>query len=275
MLSLKTNQAMPFISEEELEYLLPFMATAHRQLEEGNGPGADFTGWYHVPDINTEEDLQRIVLKGEDPITERPGKLLPDEDFGKIRELLEREYDETPTQRDVLSYSLYPKVYMDYIDTVEKYSDLSDIPSDVFFYGLREGETAEVSIEDGKTLIITLLNIGKHDEHGEVRLSFEVNGNRRDVKVFDENYFKPGTVIDKVKLADKDNPDEIGASINGKIEKIFVKEGDEVREGDVLIVVEAMKMESSVVSHRAGTIERVSVEEGESVETGQLLITFK
>jgi glucose-6-phosphate isomerase len=60
MLSLKTNQAMPFISEEELEYLLPFMATAHRQLEEGNGPGADFTGWYHVPDINTEEDLQRI-----------------------------------------------------------------------------------------------------------------------------------------------------------------------------------------------------------------------
>lgn len=60
MLSLKTHQAMPFISEEELEYLLPFMATAHRQLEEGNGPGADFTGWYHVPDINTEEDLQRI-----------------------------------------------------------------------------------------------------------------------------------------------------------------------------------------------------------------------
>ncbi len=234
-----------------------------------------FKGMMGQPVGGFPKDLQKIVLKGEEPITERPGKLLPDEDFDKIRELLEEKYCEPATQREILSYSLYPKVYMDFRDILDKYSDLSSIPSDVFFYGLSEGETAEVPIEDGKTLIITLLDIGKHDENGEVRLSFEINGNRRDVKVFDENYFMPGTVIDKVKLADKENPNEIGASINGKIEKIFVKEGDEVKEGDVLIVVEAMKMESSVISHRDGTIELISVEEGESVEAGQLLITFK
>lgn len=234
-----------------------------------------FKGMMGQPQDGFPEDIQKIVLKGEKPITVRPGTLLPDEDFYKISEILEEKLSRKPDMKEILSYSLYPKVYIDYLDTLEKYSDLSKIPSDVFFYGLSEGETKNVTIEDGKTLIISLISIGSPDEKGERRLSFEVNGNRRDVDIFDKNFFKPGTIIDKTPMADLDNPYHVGSSIPGKIYKIHVKEGDKVKKGDNLIVVEAMKMENAVVSQVDGRVKKIYVNEEDTVETSQLLIELE
>lgn len=234
-----------------------------------------FKGMMGQPQDGFPEDIKKIVLKGEKSIKVRPGTLLQDEDFDKISEMLEKETEKKPSMKSILSYALYPKVYLDYLKFSNKYSDLSKIPSDVFFYGLREGETEQITIEDGKTLIISLLSIGKHDDKGEIKLSFEVNGNRRDVKIFDENYFKPGTIIDKTPMADHDNPHHVGASIPGKIYKIHVKEKDIVKKGTDLIVVEAMKMENAVVSQIDGKVKKIYLEEGDQVETGQLMIELE
>lgn len=234
-----------------------------------------FIGMMGQPEGGFPEDLQKIVLKGEKPITVRPGELLADEDFGAISDLLEEELGEKPTMQQCLSYALYPKVYMDYLKNQKKYSDLSNMPSDVFFWGLREGETSHIEIKDGKTLIVKLLEIGKHNEEGEIRLSFEINGNRRDVMVFDENYFKPGTQIDKTPMAEESNDKHLGASIPGKIAKIHVKEGDKVKEGQSLIIVEAMKMENAVIAPKDVKISKILVTEGEEVQSGQLLMEFE
>jgi len=122
-----------------------------------------FSGMMGQPEGGFPKDLQKLVLKDEKPITVRPGTLLEDEDFDKISEHLEEKYNYKPTIKECLSYALYPKVYEDYRKTLIEYGELSYMSSDVFFHGIREGETCEVEIADGKILIITLLEIGKLD----------------------------------------------------------------------------------------------------------------
>ena len=148
--------------------------------------------------------------------------------------------------------------------------------SDIFFHGITEGETCEIEVAEGKVLIVSLVEIGKLDNDGYRTLDFEVNGNRRQIKVKDtsiritnENN-KNATV-----MADPDNKNEVGAGIPGTILKVLVKEGDEVKEGQSLVVIEAMKMETNIVAHTSGVIEGVYVEEGKVVKSGELLIKLK
>ena len=235
-----------------------------------------FKGMMGQPEGGFPKDLQKIVLKGEEPITVRPGELLPDEDFDAIRAKLKEEFKYEPSDKDVISSALYPDVFADFKKYVEKYGDLSRMGSDIFFHGITEGETCEIEVAEGKVLIVSLVEIGKLDNDGYRTLDFEVNGNRRQIKVKDtsiritnENN-KNATV-----MADPDNKNEVGAGIPGTILKVLVKEGDEVKEGQSLVVIEAMKMETNIVAHTSGVIEGVYVEEGKVVKSGELLIKLK
>lgn len=234
-----------------------------------------FKGMMGQPEGGFPKNLQKVVLKDEKPITVRPGTLLPDDNFDEISKTISERTGKKPSTEDIISYAMYPKVYMDYLDRIDDYSDLSKIASDIFFQGLREGETANVEIQDGKILIITLLEIGKHTDDGRVRLSFEVNGNRREVYVKDNNYFKPGAEINATPMADEKNKNHLGASIPGKIIKVFAKDGDSIKKGDKLILIEAMKMENSVVAPRDLKIAKVRVNQGDMVVSGQLLMEFE
>ncbi|NLM06518.1 MAG: pyruvate carboxylase [Tissierellia bacterium] len=234
-----------------------------------------FLGMMGQPQGGFPKALQDVVLKGEEPITVRPGSLLPDEDFEAIRVHLKNKYGYEPTEREKLSYSMYPKVYEDFRKSLYDYGDLSHIPSDVFFHGLEEGETREVEIEDGKILIITLLEYGKIENDGYRKLSFEVNGNRRDVKIKDDSYGLTLGELDTTRYADPNEEGEVGASIPGNVVKVFVKVGDEVKEGQSLILVEAMKMETNVVAKKDGIVKEVLAEEGMSVKAGELLLVIK
>lgn len=235
-----------------------------------------FKGMMGQPEGGFPKDLQKIVLKGEEPITVRPGELLPDEDFDAIKAKLKEEFKYEPSDKDVISSALYPDVFADFKKYVEKYGDLSRMGSDIFFHGITEGETCEIKVAEGKVLIVSLVEIGKLDNDGYRTLDFEVNGNRRQIKVKDtsiritnENN-KNATV-----MADPDNKNEVGAGIPGTILKVLVKEGDEVKEGQSLVVIEAMKMETNIVAHTSGVIEGVYVEEGKVVKSGELLIKLK
>lgn len=236
-----------------------------------------FKGMMGQPLGGFPEKLQTLILKGEESITVRPGELLSSEDFDKIGSYLKEKYGLNESMKHNLSYALYPDVYEGYINYTLEHGNLSRMGSDIFFHGLSEGETCEVEIEEGKILIIQLLNIGtKLDENGKRALEFEVNGNRREIKILDKASTAGATKIaEAVKLADPANKLEIGASIPGTILKLLVTEGQEVKENQSLIVIEAMKMETNILAPCSGTVESIFVEEGQLVKTKELLIKLK
>jgi len=233
-----------------------------------------FRGMMGQPYGGFPKDLQEMILKGESPITKRPGELLEDEDFDKIKRHLE-DKGISPSEEDIISSALYPKVFDDYIDYIKENGEVTRIGSDVFFHGLMEGESTEISLEEGKTLIVTLIEVGKLLEDGTRNLTFEINGSRRTINIKDETV-KAGESLGEEKIyADPKNEREVGSSIPGKIVKVLVAEGDEVKKGDRLFVAEAMKMETNIVANIDGKIKDIRVREGDMVESGQLLLCFE
>ena len=230
-----------------------------------------FKGMMGQPAWGFPEDLQKVVLKGEQPITCRPGELLPPADFNAAREAL-RKVTPNPTERDVISWCLYPKVVEEYYRTRAEHGYITRLGSHVYFHGLAVGETNKVNIEDGKTLVIKYLGLGDRHEDGTRTVQFELNGMRREVNVVD----KAATAkVSTTPMADPDDKSQVGASIPGAVSKVLVKKGDSVKVNDVLAIIEAMKMETSVLARMDGVIEDVRVKAGDKIKAGELLITIK
>ena len=231
-----------------------------------------FKGMMGQPAWGFPKDLQKIVLKGEEPITVRPGSLLPPADFEAAKEHLRKVCGHEPSERDVISWLTYPKVLEDYFKNRAEYGYLTRLGSHVYFHGLAVGETNRVNIEDGKTLVIKYLGLGDANEDGTRVVQFELNGMRREINVQDKH---AKASVHAVEKADPDDPMQVGASIPGAVSKVLVKKGDEVKENDVLLIIEAMKMETSVVARADGVVGEVKVEAGDSVVAGQLLMKLK
>lgn len=233
-----------------------------------------FMGMMGQPMGGFPERLQKLVLKDKKPITCRAGELLEDEDLKKASQYLDEKYKIDSDMKDVLSYALYPKVFENYLKYKEENGDLGRMPSDIFFHGLREGEIGEVEIEEGKILVIKLVEIGRLDDEGYRTLYFDVNDSRRTIKVLD----KASNIVastEKVQLADPDDNKDIGSSIPGTVAKILVEVGDLVKENQLIAVIEAMKMETEITSSLEGKIESISVKEGDTIESSQLLIRLE
>ena len=182
-----------------------------------------FSGMMGQPAWGFPKDLQEVVLKGKKAITCRPGELLEPVDFDNLRREIAT-FHTDQTWRSVLSYGLYPKVYKDFCKNREQYGYIMRLGSHVFFHGLTIGETNQVNVADGNTLVIKYLGLGEVDKEGMRTVSFELNGIRREVKVPDPEAQKH---IVKVPMADPENKSEIGASIPGAVAQIYVKVGDE------------------------------------------------
>ena len=230
-----------------------------------------FKGMMGQPAWGFPEDLQKVVLKGEEPITCRPGELLEPIDFDKAREEVQKFYPEA-SERTVISWCLYPKVVEEFCRHRKEYGYIMRMGSHVFFNGLALGETNKINIEDGKTLVIKYLGLGDLNEDGTRNVQFELNGMRREVAVPDKHAVSQ---VRPVTMADPEDKSQIGASIPGMVSKVSVKPGDTVEENQVVAVIEAMKMETSVVARKAGTVDQVLIQEGSSVKAGELLMTIK
>ncbi|MEG2988652.1 MAG: pyruvate carboxylase [Oscillospiraceae bacterium] len=229
-----------------------------------------FKGMMGQPAWGFPPELQKVVLKGETPITCRPGELLEPIDFDAARREVAK-FDPNPDNRTVLSWCLYPKVVEEYAQHRQEYGYIMRMGSHVFFNGMAVGETNQINIEDGKTLVIKYLGLGDQNEDGTRNVMFELNGQRREVAVPDKTAEVKGQ---KVVMADPADKSQVGASIPGMVSKVNVKPGDKVTENQVLAVIEAMKMETSVSARMAGTVSQVFLEEGGSVKAGQLLVTI-
>ena len=231
-----------------------------------------FLGNIGQPEGGFPADLQKIVLKGQKPIEGRAGALLPPADWDAIEKHLHEAHAlKKVNPRNVLSYALYPKVYDDYVNHEEVYTDVSKLSSDVFFFGLAKGEETSIEIGEGKDILIKYIDMTEPNTEGIRTLTFEINGVMREIKVLDKHL----EVKSDGKLkADKNNPFHLGSSIPGTVSKILVKEGEEVKKNQPLLTVEAMKMETSIVANQDGVIDKIYVKEGEQVNQGDLLVSF-
>ncbi|ERM16479.1 pyruvate carboxylase [Brevibacillus laterosporus] len=231
-----------------------------------------FQGYLGQPPSGFPEKLQQIILKGRKAFTCRPGELLSSIDFDKVKQEVEEKVERTVDDLEVLSYIMYPQVFLQYEQTSKLYGDLSNLETSTFFYGLRLGEETSVTIEQGKTLIIKLNNIGEVLPDGTRKVNFDLNGQNRIITVRDLS----AQVSASVRLkADRKNPGHIGASMPGKILKVLVKPGDSISRGHNLIVSEAMKMETTLQAPADGTIKAIHVNEGDSIEVGDLLVELE
>ncbi len=229
-----------------------------------------FEGMMGQPEGGFPERLQKLVLKDRPPVTVRPGELLEPEDFGQIQAYLQEELGLEGNEREIISYALYPKVFEDYIKEQKAKGSFRYMGSDIFFHGLAEGETCEVKLGEGSFMMVRLCEVRPVNEEGEREVVFEVDGNRRSVRIKDQDVTVHAQ--NAVLYANADQPGEVGANIPGNIVKVFVKEGEQVEEGQPVAMIEAMKMETNLLATASGIVERICVSEGDQVKAGQMIV---
>ena len=226
------------------------------------------------------EAIQRKVLKGEAPMTERPGKSMPPVDLDAVRAKLaadlsigqEEADDEVVDDEDLNGYLMYPKVFMDYRARHRMYGPVRALPTRTFFYGMTSGEEITAEIDPGKTLEIRLQAVGETTDDGDVRVFFELNGQPRVIRV-------PNRAI-KAKTAARPkategNPAHVGAPMPGSIASVAVTVGQKVRAGDLLVTIEAMKMETGLHADREAVVKALYVQPGAQIDAKDLLVELE
>jgi len=231
-----------------------------------------FKGMIGQPYGGFPEKLQKIILKGEEPLTCRPGELLEPVDFAAQKAAVEKKVGHAVSGRETLSATLYPGVFEEFDRHRQEYSDTSVLPTPVFFCGLGVGDETSIDIEPGKTLIIKLNAVGSLQKGGTRNIYFELNGEPRQVTVQDLSVKSEDAAHRK---ADVGNPKEIGAPMPGKVFKILVNVGDVVKAGDTLLSTEAMKMETNVKAREDGKVVDICFKEGAQVQQGDLLVVLE
>ncbi|MDQ3259294.1 MAG: pyruvate carboxylase [Pseudomonadota bacterium] len=228
-----------------------------------------FKGELGFPADGFPKALTKKILKGETPLKGRAGKFLPAADLVATREEAEKLIGHKINERDLASYLMYPKVFRDYAAHIQEYGDVSVLPTSAFFYGLKDREEIAVDIDRGKTLMIRLQGNAELDEEGYARLFFELNGQSRVVRVH-----KAGLAITpkQTPKADAGNPHHLGAPMSGSIVTVAVTAGQQVKKGDPLVSIEAMKMESMLRAEQDGTIKAIHVKPGDTVAAKDLLL---
>jgi pyruvate carboxylase len=216
--------------------------------------------------------LQKKILKGEQPLTGRPGAILPPVDLTADRSRIEKRVARRVDDRELSSYLLYPEVFEEFAVHRRTYADVSVLPTPVFLYGLKPQEEIAVHLERGKTLVIRLLGVSDADATGKRRVFFELNGQPRTVEVADS---KAARTLEAHPKADPQDPKHIAAPMPGRVVSVSVQVGQSVQKGDPLLSIEAMKMETLLRAERPGTVESVPAAVGMAVEAHDLLVVLE
>ena len=217
--------------------------------------------------------LVKKALKGEKPNLDRPGKNLEPIDLEKTRRELSDKLDGMKIDdEDLNGYLMYPKVFLDYMERHLTYGPVRTLPTKTFFYGMNSGDEISLEIDPGKTLEIRMQAIGETDENGEVKVFFELNGQPRVIRVPNRLVTSETTLRPK---ADPSNSNHIGAPMPGVISTVSVNEGQTVKKGDLLLTIEAMKMETGIHVERDAKIKAVHVKPATQIDAKDLIIELE
>lgn len=228
-----------------------------------------FMGEIGQPAGGFPEALQRILLKGKTPFTDRPNKHLEPLHLAAEFEDFKREFGDDLSYTMYLAYKFYPKVTAEAIRVFRLYGDVSVIPTQYFFYGMKPGEETTIEIAKGKTLLIRLLSIGPADDKGMRTVFFKLNGQTRNIEILDKTV--QVTRLENRKV-DKSNVGHIGSPLQGLLSKVFVKAGDVVKKNQPLFMIEAMKMESNITAIADCVVKNIVLTEGTIVNTDDLVL---
>ena len=216
------------------------------------------------------EGLKRKVLKGEPSLTARPGESLEPVDIEATRRNLSAQLNGfNVDDEDLAGYLMYPSVFLDYMGHHRDFGPVRTLPTNTFLYGMRPREVISVDIDPGKTLEIQLQAVGATGEDGYVRVFFELNGQPRTIRIVDRS---AAATAPQPVIAESGNPSHVGAPMPGTVLSVSVQEGQHVGKGEMLLTIEAMKMEVGVYSEVSGEIAAVHVKPGQPFEAKQLLI---
>jgi pyruvate carboxylase len=210
------------------------------------------------------------ALKGEAPLTVRPGSVMPPADLeAKRRELKERFPDAAIDNEDFCGYLMYPKVFSDYLARHAEYGPVRTLPTPIYFYGMEPGQEISVEIDPGKILEVRLQAVGETNAEGDVRVFFELNGQPRTVRVPDR---KIQAVAQRRPKAEAGNAAHVAAPMPGVVASVAVSEGQSVRAGDLILTIEAMKMETGLYADRPGQVKAIHAGAGSQVDAKDLLV---
>jgi pyruvate carboxylase len=231
-----------------------------------------FMGSLGEPEGGWPKKLQKIILRGAKPQTGRPGAYLPDVSLAETAETIERKIGRKPVHDEVLSYLMYPDVFVKYAHNRQSWGDVDVLPTQQFYYGMKRDSEVSVELEPGKALIIRFLTVGEPRPDGTRTVFFELNGQPREVTVRDRKLEAKAPVRPK---ADPLQRGQIGAPIPGVVSTVAVELNQKIQKGDRLLVMEAMKMQSTVYSPLAGTVTQMLVKSGQHVESKDLLLVIE
>jgi pyruvate carboxylase len=231
-----------------------------------------FMGSLGEPDGGWPKQLQKIVLKGAKPQRGRPGALLPAVDLEATAAAVEKKIGRKPKHDEVLSYLMYPDVFLKFARARHSWGDVDVLPTPQFYYGMERGDDIAVELEPGKALVIKFLTVGEPHPDGTRTVFFELNGQPREVSVRDRKL----EVKEQAKpKADANVPGQIGAPIPGMVSTVAVELNQKLKKGERLLVMEAMKMQSTVYAPVGGTVTQLLVAPGQQVEAKDLLLVIE
>jgi pyruvate carboxylase len=219
------------------------------------------------------KDVQEVILGKRKAFRGRPGARAEKVELEQAREEVAHITRHAHcTEDELFEYLMYPQVFKDFVKFTREYGEASVLPTPNFFYGLQPGEEISVEIDEGKTLIVKLIYVSEPNEEGERSLTFELNGRPRDCVIVDHS---ATTETKRREKADSANEKHIGAPIPAMVSSLPVTVGHQVKEGDKLAILEAMKMQTTVYAHADGIINRILVQVGDQVEAKDLLVELR
>jgi len=215
--------------------------------------------------------LQRKILKGAKPFTDRPGAVLKAVDLAAARAEVEKKVEHAISDEEFASYLMYPKVFLDFDAFRRRYGDVSHLPTPIYFYGMSPGQEFAVETGPGNTQIVRFVAVSEPHDDGTRTVFYEVNGHPRAVTVADKSLAPERAPVAK---AEPGNPHHVGAPMPGMVSVVSVRVGDRVHRGDMLLTIEAMKMEAGVHAERDGLVKEVHATPGQRIEAKDLLIVL-
>ncbi len=219
------------------------------------------------------EAIQKKILKGEKPNMTRPGERLDPVDIEATRKSVSSKLgDVAVDDEDLASYLMYPKVFLDYSEKHATYGPVRTLPTRAFFCGMEPGEEISVEIDPGKILEIRLEAVGDPNEKGDVRVFFELNGQPRVVRIHDQRMRADTAAAIK---ANPCNPGHVGAPMSGSVASLSVSERQRVNKGDLLLTIEAMKMETGIYSEHDAKVAKVHVGPTTMIDAKDLLVELE
>ncbi len=231
-----------------------------------------FLGALGEPEGGWPKKLQAIILRGAKPHKGRPGAHLPKVDLEDTAAALEKKIGRRPAHDEVLSYLMYPEVFVKCAHKRQAWGDVDVLPTPQFYYGMGRSTDVAIELEPGKTLVVKFLTVGEPHPDGTRTVFFELNGQPREVTVRDRSLDVKQRAAPK---ADPNQPGQIGAPIPGVVSTVAVQMNQVIEKGGQLLVMEAMKMQSTVYAPVGGRVTQVLVQPGQHVEAKDLLLVIE